>query len=139
VVEKLLNMGATPDRRGNIIEETPLYYVMERFGAVRAPAKLYRFLYDSLRSDPDLVQRDVSRRYNVTLAGVFGDGRAIDALMENPRHKKIFEKLVTAMVKEYVARHSTDKLTQLAELRLESKLIRTHHIATRHLAGHPSC
>lgn len=121
VVEKLLNMGATPDRRGNIIDETPLYYVIERFGAVRYPAKLYRFLHDSLKANPDLVKQEVLRRYNVSFAGVFGNGRAIEALMENPRHKQIFEKLVTETVKEHVARHSATKLTRIVEVLLESK------------------
>ncbi|MRD74130.1 ankyrin repeat domain-containing protein [Rhodocyclus tenuis] len=121
VVEKLLKMGATADRRGNIVDQTPLHYVMETLGAVRYPAKLYRHLYNSLSTEPDLVQQEVLRRYNVSFAGVFGDGRGIKALMETPLHKELFEKLVAAMVVEKVARHSLPKLIRIAELLLEHK------------------
>lgn len=121
VVEKLLDMGATPDRRGNIVDMTPLYYAIERFGALRYPARLFRKLYDSLSADPDLVQREVLRRYNVPVAGVFGNGFSIGAILENPRYKAIFENLVTAMVNEHVARHSEAKLARITELLLESR------------------
>lgn len=120
VVEELLKMGAIPDRRGNIVDQTPLYYVMETYGSVRFPAKLYRFLYDSLAADHDLVKQEVMRRYNVISAGVFGDGRGIAAMMETPQHKEVFENLVAAMVKERVSRHSAPKLIRIAELLLES-------------------
>jgi tetratricopeptide (TPR) repeat protein len=121
VVGKLLEMGATADHRGNIVAMTPLYYAIERFGAFRYPARLYRQLYDSLTAVPDLARQEVLRRYNVTLAGVYGDSRAIGAMMESPNYRAIFGKLVTAMVNEHVARHSEAKLLRIAELLLESK------------------
>lgn len=121
VVHALLAMGATPDQRGNIVSMTPLYYAIERFGALRYPAKLYRQLFNSLTAAPDLVRQEVLRRYNVTLAGVYGDSRAIGAITEDPKHQAIFRELVTVMVNEHVSRHSEAKLLRIAELLLESK------------------
>jgi hypothetical protein len=121
VVGKLLEMGATADRRANIVAMTPLYYAIEKYGAVRYPARLFRQLYDSLTAAPDLVRQEIMRRYNVNLAGVYGDGRAIGAMMGNRKYREVFGKLVTATLNEHVARHSEAKLLRIAELLLESE------------------
>jgi YD repeat-containing protein len=119
VVEKLLRMGATADRRGNIVDETPLYHVMGTLASVLYPGKLNRVLHDSFTTDPDLMKQEALRRYGVSIAGVFGDGRALGAMAKNARHKELLEKLITAIVKERVARHTVPKLIRIAELLLE--------------------
>jgi hypothetical protein len=120
VVEKLLRMGASADRRGNMGDVTPLYHVMGTLASVLYPHKLNRFLRDSIKADPDLMQQETLRRYGVSVAGVFGDRRALGAMVESARHKEIFEKLITDIVKERVARHTVPKLIRIAELLLEN-------------------
>lgn len=121
VVEKLLTMGASADLRGNVVDQTPLYYAMERLGAIRNPGKLYHFLCQSLVADPDLVKKEVLRRYNVSMAGVFGDGKNLHKLREIPRYAALFERLVSAMVEEQIRRHSVPKLIRIIELLLVHK------------------
>lgn len=121
VVEKLLAMGASADLRGNVVDQTPLYYAMERLGAIRNPGKLYHFLCQSLIANPDLVKKEVLRRYNVSIAGVFGDGEGLRKLREIPRYAELFERLVSAMVEEQIKRHSVPKLIRIVELLLEHK------------------
>lgn len=121
VVEKLLAMGASADLRGNVVDQTPLYYAMERLGTIRNPGKLYHFLCQSLVANPDLVKKEVLRRYNVRMAGVFGDGEGLRKLRENPKNAELFERLVTAMVEEEIKRHSVPKLIRIVELLLEHR------------------
>jgi ankyrin repeat protein len=121
VVEKLLAMGAAADLRGNVIDETPLYSVMSRIALVRNPEMLYRYLHDSLQSDPDTAQREILRRYNVSMTGVFGDGRALAKLRDFPQYGEMFESLVSAMVEEQIRRHSLSKLIRIIELLLQCK------------------
>lgn len=121
VVEKLLLMGASPDLRGNVVDQTPLYLSMERLGAVRSPGKLYQFLCRSLAANPDLVKKEVLRRYNVSLAGVFGDGEGLRKLREIPQYAEMFEQLASAMVEEQIRRHSVPKLIRIVELLLEHR------------------
>lgn len=120
VVEKLLAMGATADLRGNVSDETPLYSAMTRIGLVRKPGMLYRYLYRSLESDPDSVNREVMRRYGVSMAGVFGDGGNWAKLRESPKYAELFEALVSAMVEEEIRRHSIPKLIRIVELLLQN-------------------
>lgn len=119
VVEKILSMGATADRRGNMADDTPLYYVMGTLASVSHPDRLYRYLHNSLAANPDLMRREVLRRHGVSFAGVFGDGRPLDAFEENGRHKELLGKIITAMVKERVARHTILKLSRITELLLK--------------------
>jgi hypothetical protein len=120
VVEKVLRMGAGADRRGNMADVTPLYHVIGTLASVRYPHKLNRFLHDSIKADPDLMQQETLRRYGVSVTGVFGDRLALGAIVESARHKEIFEKLITDLVKERVARHTIPKLIRIAELLLEN-------------------
>lgn len=121
VVEKLLTMGASADLRGNVVDQTPLYYAMERLGAIRNPGKLYHFLCQSLVADPDLIKKEVLRRYNVSMAGVFGEGKDLRKLREIPRYAELFERLASAMVEEQIRRHSVPKLIRIIELLLVHK------------------
>lgn len=121
VVEKLLTMGAEADLRGNVVGETPLYSAMTKIGLVRNPGMLYRYLHQSLQSDPDAVKREVLRRYNVSMAGVFGDGQPLAKLRKIPRYTEMFEALVSAMVEEQIRRHSLPKLIRIVELLLQRK------------------
>lgn len=120
VVEKLLAMGASPDLRGNVVDETPLYSAVTKIGMVRNPGMLYRYLHRSLESDPDSVKREVLRRYGVSMAGVFGDGRTLAQLREIPRYAEMYESVVSAMVEDEVRRHSLPKLIRIVELLLQN-------------------
>lgn len=121
VVEKLLAMGASADLRGNVVDQTPLYYAMERFGAIRNPGKFYQFICQSLAGNPDLVKKEVLRRYNVSLAGVYGDGEELQRLLENPRYAELFERLASSMVEEQIRRQSVPKLIRIVELLLKHR------------------
>jgi len=120
VVEKLLAMGAKADRRGKVIEETPLYHVMGELAMILYPAKLHRFLQNSFRTEPDLIKQEVMRRHGVGFAGVFGDARALGTIGDNAGHKEIIETLITAKVKELITRKSAAKLIRITELLLEN-------------------
>lgn len=119
VVGNLLAMGASPDLRGNVADETPLYSAMTRVGLVRNPGMLYRYLHRSLESDPDMVKREVMRRYGVSMSGVFGDGRTLAQLREIPRYAEMCEAIVSAMVEEQIRRHTLPKLIRIVELLLQ--------------------
>jgi hypothetical protein len=119
VVERLLSMGADADLRGNIVDETPLYLTMAEMGKIRNPGMLYRTLLQSLQSNTDAVTRETLRRYNVPLAGVFGEGRDLTRLRETPRHAEILEKLALDTVEDKLRRHSIAKLTRIVELLLK--------------------
>lgn len=121
VVERLLEMGAAADRRGNIVDETPLYLCIAKLGFIRNQVKLRQYIFQNFSANPDLVQREALRRYNVNFAGVFGDGRGLEAMMENPEHRNIFENLVTAFARMEASRHSIKKLVRIAELLLRHK------------------
>jgi len=120
VVEKILSMGAKADRRGNIIDETPLYHVMGTVASVNQPGKLYRYLHASLETNPDMMRQEVLRRHGAGFAGVFGDSRPFDAIGESESHKALFGKIIADMVKECVARHTIPKLNRIIELLLKS-------------------
>ena len=110
VVGRLLAMEATPDRRGQIDDLTPLYRCLSSIGGIRNPAQRAQSLRGALLADPDHVQREVRRRYNISPGGVFGDERTLRDSLAHPRHQAIFEGLVAAMVKEEAGRLSESKL-----------------------------
>lgn len=118
VVARLLEMGAEPDMRGNIVGETPLYHCMEILGRIRYPARTYRHLYDSLYNDWDLVQCEVMRRYGVQFAGVFGEQAGLTERLANPRNLQIYKELVSVTVEMMRKRHSIPKLCPIVELLL---------------------
>jgi len=119
VVEKLLRMGAAADRRANIVDQTPLHHVIETLGAIRSPARLRHLLSRSRSADRDLVRQDVLRRHGVSLAGVFGDGSALQRLRENEDHEAIFQEVIDFLVRDRLARHSEAALLRMAELLLQ--------------------
>lgn len=120
VVGRLLAMGATPDRRGQIDDFTPLYRCLCSMGAIRKPAWFVQYLRGSLLGAPDHVQREVRRRYNISLSGVFGDERTLRDSLETPGHRAIFEKLVADQMKEEIGRLSEPKLLRIVELLLNA-------------------
>jgi len=95
--------------------------------------------FHKLSTEPDLLQREVLRRYNVSLVGAFGDGRGIEMMMENPEHRNLFNNLVAATVEIEMARHSIQKLLKIAELLLVHKANPTHHTNIQSLGERLSC
>lgn len=129
VVEQLLKMGASADSRGNIVDQTPLYICIENIGVIRNPQNNFLQMRKKIIGDSDLVQREVLRRYNVNLAGVFGDSKTIHNISENTKNKKILDNLVSAMVIERCEHYSESKLITIAKLLLKYKANpnATHH------------
>ena len=120
VVGRLLAMGATPDRRGQIDDLTPLYRCLSSIGAIRKPAQRAQSLRGALLADPDHMQREVRRRYNISLGGVCGDERTLRDSLAHPRHQAIFDGLVAAMVKKEADCLSEPKLLHIVELLLKA-------------------
>ncbi len=121
VVKALLKMKASVDLRGNIVDQTPLHYAVERLAVVHHPELLYRHLYRSFFAEPDVVQKEVFRRYRIDTAGTFGDEETLRSLHKTPRYRELLEQLASAMVAEQIKRHSAPKLMRIIELLLEHK------------------
>lgn len=116
VVERLLAMGATADRRGDVDDVTPLYRCLSKVGVARNPARLRQHLRQSLL--PDHVQRESLRRSDSSLGGIFGDDRTLLRLLDDPRKRAIFDKLLAAMAEG--RRASEPKLLRIVELLLNA-------------------
>lgn len=120
VVQGLLEMSANPDLRGNVIDETALYCVMGKIGFLRRPDRLYRYLKDSFLDDPDTVRKELMRRYNVSMAGIFGDRPFAAAMHEDLRARELFDGLVSALSKEQSTKYQVPKLVRIVELLLRA-------------------
>lgn len=119
VVGSLLKMGASCDLRGEVAAQTPLYYALERLGAVVNPAKLYNFLLRSFLGNSDLLQRETLRRYNIGVAGTFGEKETIRKLLDNPGTAEAFKVIASTIVAEHNGRHTVQKIIRVIELLLE--------------------
>lgn len=118
VVERLLEIGATADRRGQVEEVTPLYRCMQSIGAIRNPAWIHQRLSQSTLTAPDHVRREVLRRYGI--GGVFGDEQRFRELLQDFRYRALFEEFVAMMAKEEPGRLSEPKLLRIVELLLNA-------------------
>lgn len=121
VVEKLLTMGADANFLGNIPDESPLYFAINRATMAQNPNKLRQYLYQSIKSTPDLELKELIRRYNIPLTGAFGDGIDFSQLLADPINAKVFNGLTTKMVAEFTRKHSIPKLIRIIELLLLHK------------------
>jgi hypothetical protein len=119
VVARLLEMGASADRRGHIDQLTSLYHCVGVMALLETPTKFYAYVYESLTSNPDLVRREVMRRYNVSFTGVFGDEAGLAELLKSPKNQALFSQLMQATVKEQNSRHTSVKLLQMVQLLLQ--------------------
>lgn len=120
VVERLLAMGATTDRRGQIDDLTPLYRCVCGLGAILNPRKLHQHLRQALLADPDRGMREVHRRYNIEWGGVFGDEHSLTERLKDRRSQDIFEKLIGVLVAEKSKRISEPKSLRMVELLLKA-------------------
>ncbi|HDR9487186.1 TPA: hypothetical protein QDC20_008069 [Burkholderia aenigmatica] len=121
VVETLLSMGATADLRADVADQTPLYYALSKVAIVKNPDVLRAKLQRSFSEAPDEMQREAFRRYNVSLAGTFGDGGAIRTLRDDPRYAELLERCLDAQVAEQSARHTLSNLLSIIESLLVHK------------------
>jgi hypothetical protein len=121
VVEKLLEMGASPDLRANIVDETPLYHTLSLLGFLKRPLMCYNYLHQSILKSPDLLTREVLRRYNLNLAGSYGDNQILRNMMDDPKNFELVNKCICAMVEVKIGRHSIPKLLKIIELLLKHK------------------
>lgn len=119
VVERLLKMGAAVDLKGQVAERTPLYFALETLGALKFPAKLHEVLIRSPETSPDLVKKELLRRHNIAMAGVFGEGRPLSRLLKTPRNRKLFKVLAATIVTKHGQRHTVPNLLRIIELLLE--------------------
>lgn len=115
VVEALLDMGATADRRGLIESVTPLYCCLTSLGRLVAPRQ-----QQMMATGHENVRREHMRRYYVPGTGSFGDTRNLFAKAENPRHQRIHEAVAAAMDAKELERLSEPKILRMAELLLRS-------------------
>ncbi len=119
VVERILDLGATADIEGNYPSRTPLYLCIETIGALRNPNLIYQRMYTSLMEDNDRVMQEIRRRENISIGGVYGEGKNIQALLANPRNLEWANELCIAMANDFISRHSEEKLVKIAELLLK--------------------
>lgn len=117
VVERLLEMKATPDVCGHADNQTPLYMCLGRLAIITAPGKLYRLLEASMLGPRDLVQNDSLRRYGGITAGLFGD-KSMERMLSTQRDKQLFQQGLDVFVSHTVSRYSRPKLLRIAELLL---------------------
>jgi hypothetical protein len=115
IVERLLAMGATADRRGQVEDVTPLYCCLTILGRLgeRRPQK------QSMLRNHESVRREQMRRHDVPGAGVFGDAQILLAKVENPRHQRIYEAAAAAMEANKLERLSERKALDMVELLLK--------------------
>jgi len=118
VVARLLKMGADASGRGHIDKITPLYHCLGQMALLESPQKLYAHMQKSLMSSPDMMQREVMRRHNVSFTGVFGDA-SFTEIFKEPWQRNVFSALLQAMMKLHKERHSQEKLLQIIQLLLK--------------------
>ncbi len=99
VVEKLLKMGAAVDLKATVDNQTPLYYCLGKLFIHRlTPEQILQKINEQKRINPEH-SREGLRRYNILTTDVFGDNTDMQALLKNPRHRQIFESLISVMFK----------------------------------------
>lgn len=113
VVAMLLEKGATPDLRGNIVGQTPLYYCLERMGRMSDPERSRRELIGGSPLRNDAVTADARRRYGDPFAGVFGELRIPYADPDNPRHMETQQELAKQWTKPRVLIHNLAAVARL--------------------------
>ena len=116
VVERLLAMGATADRRGQVEDVTPLYFCLCSVGWLgeKQPQR------QSLLGGNKHIRREQMRRYDVLHGGVFGDDEALHVTPEDPRHRRINDSLAAAMARRERDRLSEPKILRIVELLLKA-------------------
>ena len=114
VVAKLLEMGADPNLRGHVDDQTPLYLCIQNMGGQRAAQSIRTMVLKSLSGDRDGMQREALRRYGVSVAGVFGDKQSMFDAMRNPAGHEIFKVVTDWIVDDFLRRHTVEKQLQIA-------------------------
>ena len=114
VVAKLLEMGADPNLRGHVDDQTPLYLCIRNMGGQRAAQSIRTMVLKSLSGDRDGVVRETLRRYGVGVAGVFGDKQSMFDAMRNPAGHEIFKVVTDWIVDDFLRRHTVEKQLQIA-------------------------
>lgn len=114
VVAKLLEMGADPNLRGDVDDQTPLYRCIRNMGGQRAAQSIRTMTLKSLSGNRDGMQREALRRYGVGMAGVFGDKQSMFDAMRNPAGHEIFKVVTDWIVDDFLRRHTVEKQLQIA-------------------------
>ncbi|MFZ4701028.1 MAG: ankyrin repeat domain-containing protein [Candidatus Methylumidiphilus sp.] len=119
VVEQLLRMGATAERRGTVDNATPLHSCLSNIVLLLNPELYNSSFYNYVFNDGDLTVREARRRVSIFPTGVFGEFKNMQALLETPRIREIFGPLASGWVKQKVEGQSIHKLVKIAELLLQ--------------------
>lgn len=114
VVAKLLEMGADPNLRGHVDDQTPLYLCIRNMGGQRTAQSLRQAILKSVTDNRDGTLRETVRRYGVQMAGVFGDERSMFDAMRNPAGHEIFKTVADVIIEDFLRRHSVEKQLQIA-------------------------
>lgn len=115
VVEALLNQKADVEKRALTDGQSPLYYLVTQLFYKINPNRALLALTAKLLEEPDLVVQDTLRRFGVGLAGTFG---------AETQHMRSCPDLAATtadlMLKHHGARHSSNKLMEIASLLLQA-------------------
>ena len=110
VVERLLEMKADPNQRGNIISQTPLYLCIEQFGYLLPTERVERNWHDA-EQRPYVAE--ISRRYGSVLS-------LPPELLRTRRSQAIMSALKHALLQQARARHTEASLLVMIDLLLQS-------------------
>ena len=111
VVARLLELGASPHRRGTTDDVTPLYNCMMFVAWVWNPSRTQQKFLEKARQAPDAHMADASRRYGVSMAGVFGDIPQLLAMANSsPEYRAIFDEVQSCSVDNLKTTYTRQKL-----------------------------
>ena len=94
VVAKLLELGASPNRRATTDGVSPLYRCMTFVAFMWSPDRMAQQFQAKAHQAPDAQMADALRRYGVSMAGVYGDSQNLQEMVNSsPDHRAIFDGL----------------------------------------------
>ncbi len=111
VVVRLLELGASPHRRGTTDDVTPLYHCMKFVAWVWNPYRTQQQFLEKGMEAPDAQMADANRRYGVSKAGVFGDSSQLWTMANSsPENRAIFDGVQSFFVGKWTTTYSRQKL-----------------------------
>lgn len=121
LVLKLLEMGADANLRGQVDNQTPLYFTIGRLFFTRDQSEIVSFLEGRMLRPEDNVYREVCRRYNIPDTGGFGDPGRWQSMMQSGCFRPAFKQLLEEKAEEVFNRFDKNKLLQICQLLLAYK------------------
>ncbi|BDT70154.1 hypothetical protein os1_43470 [Comamonadaceae bacterium OS-1] len=111
VVARLLEMGASPHRRGMTDGVSPLYRCMNFVGWVWNPHRMELLSREKLQQAPDAHMADANRRYGVLVTGVYGDSPQLSEMANrSPENRAAFDAVTFAAFNKLKTTHTRQSL-----------------------------